>query len=107
MNNDEDIIDEALEPSHEEEEEIEGCGQPLDPKSMYIKEHDYIISRTTGMKMEVSFGPLSSGLVPKNPFVSKAQQGYLHSHPEILGKKKLAEFDRASKGLKLPKRVKK
>jgi len=32
------------------------------------------------------------------PFVSKAQQGYLHAHPEILGKKKLAEFDAATKG---------
>jgi len=34
------------------------------------------------------------------PFVSKAQQGYLHAHPEKLGKKKLAEFDAATKGMK-------
>jgi hypothetical protein len=32
------------------------------------------------------------------PFVSSAQQGYLHAHPEILGKTKLAEFDAATKG---------
>jgi hypothetical protein len=32
------------------------------------------------------------------PFVSKAQQGYLHAHPEILGKKNLKEWDEASKG---------
>lgn len=32
------------------------------------------------------------------PFVSKAQQGYLHAHPEVLGKEKLAEFDAATKG---------
>lgn len=32
------------------------------------------------------------------PFVSKAQQGYLHAHPEILGKEKLHEFDEATKG---------
>ena len=32
------------------------------------------------------------------PFVSKAQQGYLHAHPEILGAKKLHEFDEATKG---------
>lgn len=32
------------------------------------------------------------------PFVSKAQQGYLHAHPGILGAKKLAEFDKATKG---------
>jgi len=32
------------------------------------------------------------------PFESKAQQGYLHAHPEVLGKKGLAEWDAASKG---------
>ena len=41
------------------------------------------------------------------PFKSKAQQGYLHAHPEILGKKKLAEFDAATKGEhNLPEHVK-
>ena len=40
------------------------------------------------------------------PFVSKAQQGYLHAHPEVLGKKKLAEFDAATKGMHdLPEHV--
>ncbi len=40
------------------------------------------------------------------PFVSQAQQGYLHEHPEILGKAKLAEFDAATKGMHdLPKHV--
>jgi len=38
------------------------------------------------------------------PFESLAQEGYLHANPEILGKKKLAEFDAATKGKKLPKR---
>jgi len=32
------------------------------------------------------------------PFQSKAQQGYLHAHPEILGKKGLHEWDEATKG---------
>jgi hypothetical protein len=32
------------------------------------------------------------------PFESKAQQGYLHAHPEILGKKGLHEWDEATKG---------
>lgn len=32
------------------------------------------------------------------PFESKAQQGYLHAHPEILGKKGLKEWDEATKG---------
>lgn len=41
------------------------------------------------------------------PFVSQAQAGYMHSHPEILGKKGLAEWDAATKGKKLPKHVKK
>lgn len=39
------------------------------------------------------------------PFVSQAQRGYLHSHPEILGKAGLKEWDEATKGKKLPKRV--
>jgi hypothetical protein len=40
------------------------------------------------------------------PFVSKAQQGYLHAHPEVLGKEKLAEFDSATKGMhNLPEHV--
>lgn len=32
------------------------------------------------------------------PFKSVAQQGYLHAHPEILGKKGLHEWDEATKG---------
>jgi hypothetical protein len=32
------------------------------------------------------------------PFESKAQQGYLHAHPEILGEKALHEWDEATKG---------
>lgn len=32
------------------------------------------------------------------PFVSKAQQGYLHEHPEVLGKAGLKEWDQATKG---------
>lgn len=40
------------------------------------------------------------------PFVSKAQQGYLHAHSEKLGKEKLAEFDAATKGMhNLPEHV--
>ena len=71
------------------------------------KEHQTIVSRITGKEHEISFGPLCGGLVPANPFASLAQAGYLHSHPEKLGAKKLAEFDAASKGKKLPARVKK
>jgi hypothetical protein len=32
------------------------------------------------------------------PFVSQAQQGWAHAHPEEFGKKNLAEFDAATKG---------
>jgi hypothetical protein len=40
------------------------------------------------------------------PFVSKAQQGFLHAHPEKLGAEKLAEFDAATKGMhNLPEHV--
>lgn len=40
------------------------------------------------------------------PFRSQAQAGYLHSHPEILGKTGLKEWDAATKGKSLPKKVK-
>ena len=36
------------------------------------------------------------------PFVSRAQEGYLHEHPEILGKAGLHEWDAATKGKHLP-----
>lgn len=73
-----------------------------------IKEHAlHITSRTNGKSVEVGFGPQGNGLVPANPFASLAQAGYLHAHPEKLGKKGLAEWDASSKGLHLPKHVKK
>ena len=71
-----------------------------------MSEHDTVRSRTTGRKIEISMGPQPDGMVPKNPFASLAQEGYLHAHPEKLGKAKLAEFDAATKGKHLPKRVK-
>lgn len=71
-----------------------------------MHEHDKITSRTTGRKIEISMGMPGGGMVPKNPFASLAQAGYLHAHPEKLGAKKLAEFDAATKGKKLPKHVK-
>ena len=72
-----------------------------------MSEHDKIRSRTTGRLIEISMGPQPDGKVPKNPFVSLAQEGFLHEHPEKLGAKKLAEFDAATKGRHLPKRAKK
>ena len=84
---------------------------------MQTKEHDKIVSRLTGRTHEIQFGPLPStceghpgscgGLVPKNPFASAAQRGYLHANPEVLGKPALAEWDKASKGQKVPYKVKK
>ncbi len=70
-----------------------------------MKEHDTVMSRITGKPVEIRM--TMGHKVPKNPFASQAQQGYLHAHPEKLGAKKLAEFDSASKGMHLPKRVKK
>lgn len=73
-----------------------------------IKEHGlHVTSRTTGKSVEVTFGPQGGNLVPKNPFASLAQEGFLHAHPEKLGKKGLAEWDAATKGKKLPEHVKK
>ena len=76
------------------------------PQDNY-KEHQTIVSKTTGKKIEIGFGPLGGHLVPKNPFASIAQEGYLHAHPEKLGKAGLAEWDAATKGKKLPQHVKK
>jgi hypothetical protein len=39
------------------------------------------------------------------PFVSAAQRGYLHAHPEVLGEKALHEWDEASKGQHVPEHV--
>ena len=72
-----------------------------------IKEHGLKIkSRTNGKTVDVGFGPQGSNLVPANPFASLAQAGFLHVHPEKLGKAGLAEWDKASKGKTLPKKVK-
>jgi len=73
-----------------------------------IREHEMkLVSRTNGKKYEVGFGPQPNNLVPANPFASLAQAGYMHSHPSILGKAGLSEWDAATKGKKLPKHVKK
>jgi len=71
----------------------------------HTSEHDTRTSRITGRKHEIHMGVHGAGLVPANPFASLAQEGYLHAHPEKLGKEKLAEFDKATKGMKLPKRT--
>jgi hypothetical protein len=39
------------------------------------------------------------------PFVSEAQRGYMHAHPEVLGKTALKEWDQASKGQQVPEHV--
>ncbi len=72
----------------------------------YTKEHDKIKSRINGRMYEISLGE-HSGMVPANPFASQAQAGYMHTHPEILGAKGLKEWDQASKGRKVPYKVKK
>lgn len=79
---------------------------PCPNPQKYTKEHDTLTSRTTGKKHEIMFGPQSNGLVPANPFASIAQEGYLHAHPEKLGKAGLKEWDAATKGKKLPEHVK-
>lgn len=76
-------------------------------KGMATSEHDTIQSRISRRPIEIQFGPQPDGKVPRNPFASQAQAGYLHSHPDILGPSKLKEFDNATRGKSLPKRVKK
>ncbi len=82
-------------------------------KGMSNGEHETIVSRTRGVSMEIGVGshgrgPNSyGGLVPSNPFASLAQEGFLHAHPEKLGKAGLSEWDAATKGKSLPYKVKK
>ena len=76
-------------------------------KIPYTSEHDTVRSRTTGRKIEISMPPQGGGLVPKNPFASLTQEGYLHAHPEKLGKAGLKDWDAATKGKHLPEHVKK
>ena len=100
---DEHMANDAAERKEEANEPMEERQAENDP----MHEHDTLRSRTTGRVLEIGMPPQGGGLVPSNPFASLAQAGYLHSHPEILGKSKLAEFDAATKGRHLPKKVKK
>jgi hypothetical protein len=96
---------------------LTGCGKAdrTTLGAMSTPEHTKIVSRTRGVSMEIAVGPHGSspkagdfgGLVSSNPFASLAQASYLNMHPEKLGTKGLAEWNRASKGRKIPKRVKK
>lgn len=70
------------------------------------KEHETVPYRYKPGGVEIVLGPTNDGKVPANPFASIAQQHFLHAHPEKLGKKGLAEWDAATKGKHLPKRVK-
>ena len=45
------------------------------PEKPYTTEHEQVVSRTTGLPHEISFGP-QNGKVPANPFKSVAQQHY-------------------------------
>ena len=83
-----------------------GSGSKAEPQK-YMHEHDRVESRLGGKSKEISMGPHGAGLVPSNPFASLAQAGYMHSHPEILGKTALDEWDASSKGRKIPAHVKK
>jgi len=46
-------------------------------------------------------------MVSKNPFLSKAQNSYMHANPSILGKKGLKEWEGATDYKTLPAKVKK
>jgi len=96
---------------------LTGCGK-ADRSTLHgldTPEHSQIVSRTRGVKMEIGVGPHGAsqkegdfgGLVSANPFASMAQRGYLHAHPEVLGKTALKEWDKASKGQHVPQHVKK
>lgn len=100
--------EENAEQSKEHEARRKAADARTNHPNQGIEEHKlHVTSRTTGRRVEIGFGPQGGGLVPANPFASLAQEGYLHAHPEKLGKEKLAEFDKETKGMKLPEHVKK
>jgi hypothetical protein len=73
-----------------------------------IKEHDTVVSKTTGRTKEIDLGPNDSRQVPANPFASIQQARFLHAHPEkVGGKAKLAEWDKSTDFSRIPRRVKK
>lgn len=82
-------------------------------KAMDTPEHTKIYSRTLRRDVEIGVGMQGrsrnnyGGLVPSNPFVSASQRGYMHAHPEVLGKAALKEWDDASKGQHVPQHVSK
>lgn len=82
-------------------------------KGMDTPEHTKVFSRTLQTNIEIGVGMHGrspndyGGLVPKNPFVSQAQEGWAHTHPEKFGKANLEHWDAETKGKHLPKRVKK
>jgi len=94
-------------------DKLSGAHLEVKPQD-YTSEHQTVRSRLTGKNVEISFLPLPAaadpskgGQVPANPFVSLKQEGYMHMHPEVLGKTALAEWDRETKGHHLPEKVKK
>ena len=82
-------------------------------QSLNTPEHTKVYSRILARDVEIGIGPLPvgpsgiGGLVGKNPFVSQAQEGWAHMHPEQFGKANLAHWDAETKGKHLPKRAKK
>lgn len=83
------------------------CGRVKVEPTNYTKEHQTIVSRTTGRPIEIEFGPLPGNLVPANPFASMAQARFAHANPEKFGgENKLKEWDKATNFKSLPKKVK-
>ena len=73
----------------------------------FWKEHETVPSRLGGKAREISFGPLSNGLVPANPFASMLQAKFAHANPaKFGGEKKLDEWDQATDFKRIPKKVK-
>jgi len=81
-------------------------GAPVANEEMH--EHDTIRSRTTGRKQEISMGMHGDGLVPSNPFASQDQRKFMFANKAKMESQgvNVDEWARASKGKKLPKKVK-
>jgi hypothetical protein len=86
-----------------------GSGSKQEPyNELGSREHDKIMSRTTGRMREISFGPQPNNLVPANPFSSLAESRFAHANPSKFGGEAgLKEWDKSTDYSKIPKKVKK
>jgi len=88
---------------------LTGCGK-ADRSTLHgmsTEEHDKVVSRTRGVKVEIGVGPHGGNLVSNNPFASILQQKFAYANPSKFGGKAgLKEWSDATDQKHLPKKAK-